>query len=214
MNKIINARVMLAAIVLVAGPAWATRYAPLAAAPEVPEAVPATPSGPSATKAERAGFLKSVDGQVEVIDAAGLARPASPGDALAATEQVVTSDGAGAGVVLRDGTVLVIGPSSRLDLKEYSYDGTTHEGGMLVQLLRGSMRMVSGLIGKSHPEAVRVETQTATIGIRGTDFIVTAGGQSGHPWSRWFADGVRRWEADRRIGLPAGSRPDRLLLAP
>ena len=25
-----------------------------------------------------------------------------------------------------------------------------------------------------HPEAVRVETQTATIGIRGTDFIVSA----------------------------------------
>lgn len=36
------------------------------------------------------------------------------------------------------------------------------------------MRMVTGLIGKKNPDAIRVDTQTATIGIRGTDFIVTA----------------------------------------
>jgi hypothetical protein len=43
---------------------------------------------------------------------------------------------------------------------------------MLVRLGRGSLRMITGLLGKAHPDAVRVETQTATIGIRGTDFIV------------------------------------------
>ena len=32
--------------------------------------------------------------------------------------------------------------------------------------------MVTGAIGKTHPEAIRVETPTAVIGIRGTDFIV------------------------------------------
>ena len=44
--------------------------------------------------------------------------------------------------------------------------------------------------------------------------IVTAGGQSGHPWSRWFADGVIRWEHDTRIELPADRLPDRLDLLP
>jgi hypothetical protein len=39
------------------------------------------------------------------------------------------------------------------------------------------MRMITGLIGKTNPDAVRVETQTATIGIRGTDFIVQTDGQ-------------------------------------
>lgn len=33
--------------------------------------------------------------------------------------------------------------------------------------------MITGLLGKK-PETVRVDTQTATIGIRGTDFIVKA----------------------------------------
>lgn len=36
------------------------------------------------------------------------------------------------------------------------------------------MRMVTGLIGKAHPETVRIETKSAYVGIRGTDFIVQA----------------------------------------
>lgn len=63
----------------------------------------------------------------------------------------------------------------------------------------------------THAASLRI---VADLADRARIDIVTAGGQSGHPWSRWFADGLRRWEADRRIGLPAGSRPDRLLLAP
>ena len=49
--------------------------------------------------------------------------------------------------------------------------------GLLVALLRGSLRMATGLIGKTHPEAVHVETPTAVIGIRGTDFIVETDSQ-------------------------------------
>jgi hypothetical protein len=89
----------------------------------------------------------------------------------------VTGPDSSAAVVLRDDTTLVVGPSSRMDLKEFHFDATTRDGGLLVSLLRGSMRMITGLIGKTNPDAVRVETQTATIGIRGTDFIVQTDGQ-------------------------------------
>ena len=43
---------------------------------------------------------------------------------------------------------------------------------MLVSLLRGSMRMATGLIAKLQPEQVKVTTPTTVIGVRGTDFIV------------------------------------------
>jgi hypothetical protein len=151
-------------------PAIANTPAPAAAA------APATPV--AAAPAElRAGFVKSVRGSVQLLGAAGTTRQASPGDALGAGDRIVTGPDSSASVVLRDDTTLVVGPSSRLDLKEFHFDGTTHEGGLLVSLLRGSMRMITGLIGKTNPDAVRVETQTATIGIRGTDFIVQADGQ-------------------------------------
>ena len=137
-------------------------------------------SAPTATKpiAEpQAGFVKSVRGNVQLLSAAGTSRTAIAGDALAAVDRIVTGPDSSASVVLRDDTTLVVGPSSRLDLKEFHFNSTTHEGGVLVSLLRGSMRMITGLIGKTNPDAIRVETQTATIGIRGTDFILQADGQ-------------------------------------
>jgi len=135
-----------------------------------------TPSRP-ATAEPQAGFVKSVRGSVQLLSSAGTARAANAGDALAAVDRIVTGPDSSASVVLRDDTTLVVGPSSRLDLKEFHFNATTHEGGVLISMLRGSMRMITGLIGKTNPDAIRVETQTATIGIRGTDFIVQADGQ-------------------------------------
>lgn len=134
-----------------------------------------TPS-PAAIEAH-AGIMKTVRGDVHLLSANGSSRTASAGDLLAPIDRVVTGVDSGASVVLRDGTKMVVGPSSRLDVKEFHFDATTQEGGMLVSLLRGSLRMITGLIGKAHPDAVRVETPTAVIGIRGTDFIVEADAQ-------------------------------------
>lgn len=141
-----------------------------------PQVVPAPSAQASATVdvAQRAGIVKAVQGSVELLGADGVIRPAQAGDALALVDRLTTGPDSGASVVLRDGTTLVVGPASQLELKEFHFDATTQQGGLLVSLLRGSLRMVTGLIGKFHPEAVRVETQTATIGIRGTDFIVQA----------------------------------------
>jgi hypothetical protein len=165
----------------VAAPAAAAAATPAAAAAATPAPAVAVPAAaPPATTAKadlQAGFVKSVRGNVQLLNGSGTTRAANPGDALGAVDRIVTGPDSSASVVLRDDTTLVVGPSSRLDLKEFHFDSTTHEGGMLVSLLRGSMRMITGLIGKTNPDAVRVETQTATIGIRGTDFIVQADGQ-------------------------------------
>ena len=153
-----------------------------AAAISQAQTAPSTPAAPgpataTAAPERQAGFVKSVRGDVKLLSAAAAARNAVPGDALASVDRIVTGPDSSAAVVLRDDTTLVVGPSSRLDLKQFHFDATTHEGGLLVSLLRGSMRMITGLIGKTNPDAVRVETQTATIGIRGTDFIVQTDGQ-------------------------------------
>jgi hypothetical protein len=145
------------------------------AAATVPPAPTATTPAPAADA--HAGFIKSVRGEVHVLSAGGDARLARPGDRVSPIDRISTGAASAASVVLRDGTALVLGPDSRLDLKQFHFDSTTQDGGLLVSLLRGSLRMVSGLIGKTNPDAVRVDTQTATIGIRGTDFIVTADAQ-------------------------------------
>jgi len=151
-----------------AGALWLSTSA-LAQTPAAPVAAP--------PKVEHAGFVKLVRGDVKLLNGSGVLRPAKPGDEVAPIERIVTGADGAASVVLRDGSTVVVGPSSRLDLKEFSFDATTQEGNILLSLLRGSLRMVTGLIGKNQPDAVRVETLTATIGIRGTDFIVQTDAQ-------------------------------------
>ncbi|HEX7868071.1 MAG TPA: FecR domain-containing protein [Variovorax sp.] len=167
----------LGGLAIAGSAALAQAQTPPAASAAAPVPTAAAAAAPAAKADLQAGFVKSVRGSVQLLNGAGTVRTASPGDALGAVDRIVTGPDSSASVVLRDDTTLVVGPSSRLDLKEFHFDGTTRDGGMLLSLLRGSMRMITGLIGKTNPDAVRVETQTATIGIRGTDFIVQADGQ-------------------------------------
>jgi hypothetical protein len=46
---------------------------------------------------------------------------------------------------------------------------------LIARLAKGTMAYMSGIIGKLAPESVRFETPVATIGIRGTCFVVNAG---------------------------------------
>lgn len=121
--------------------------------------------------APSAGTVKVVQGQARVVNAAG-ERPLNPGDHVAVADRVVTDAHSAAGLVLRDGTMLVVGPQSRMELKDFAFNSTTHEGTVRVSLLQGALRMITGLIAKLHPAQVNVETDTVTTGVRGTDFIV------------------------------------------
>jgi len=132
----------------------------------------ATGFAQAAVEAEaKAGTLKMVQGDVRVIDVRG-ERPVQPGDAVAVTDSLVTGANGSASLVLRDGTALVLGPKTRIELKNFTFDDANQQGNMLVSVLQGSLRMVTGLISKFNPGAAAITTKTATIGVRGTDFIV------------------------------------------
>ncbi len=118
--------------------------------------------------------MKVVTGDVRVVGTDYEERRVQPGDRIASTERLLTGRDSSASLVLRDGTVMALGPRTNVDLRRFAYDSTTQQGSLFVSLVRGSMRMVSGLISKSNPDAVTVATRTTTIGIRGTDFIVIA----------------------------------------
>ena len=122
---------------------------------------------------ERSGVFKNMNGDVSVLR--GTQRvPAVPGAALREGDRVVTGPNSAAAVTLRDGTVLSVGPNASLDLTHYSFDSTSQNGSLLMNLLQGTVRVVTGLLGQTNPELVKLTTPTAIIGVRGTDFIVEA----------------------------------------
>jgi hypothetical protein len=116
-------------------------------------------------------------GEVEFARGVGFAQ--SPGQTprtlgkgleLKEGDRLTTSGGGSAIIKLEDGTRMTVRPNSELVLSQYHFKENAPDNGMLMQLVRGGFRAVTGLISKSSPNAARVQTSTATIGIRGTDF--------------------------------------------
>lgn len=89
---------------------------------------------------------------------------------VSANEVVETVDGGGLHLTFLDGTDFRLGSQSRVTLDEFVYDP---DGGsaqkMTITMSKGVFRFVSGKLVKS---GVRINTPTALIGIRGTDFFV------------------------------------------
>lgn len=144
-------------------------------------AIAALAQSPSlhAADAERAqaGIIKVVNGDVQLQRRSGEPQLAAKvGDKLFAGDRVVTAANAATGITLRDDTLLSLGPKTSFVLEQYDFDATAGEGNVAVRVVKGTLRYVTGLIGKHAPERQQVMTPTATIGIRGTDFIVEVAG--------------------------------------
>lgn len=124
---------------------------------------------------EWAGVVKTVRGEV-AVERAGKTVPVAVGDKVFPRDKLVTGKDSQVGVTLRDDTLISTGANSRIAIAEFAFDPTTQSGNVLVSVLRGVTAMVSGLVAKSNPDAMRVTTPTIVAGIRGTEFIVEVEG--------------------------------------
>lgn len=125
----------------------------------------------SAAAAANSGTVKVVVGDVRV-ERDGRSVPLKVGDALREKDRVVVASGGNAGLTLRDDTLVSLGPNSTFVIDRFEFDATTHAGRVQTSILRGAMRYVSGLIARRDQKSATVAMPTATIGVRGTEFIV------------------------------------------
>jgi hypothetical protein len=90
----------------------------------------------------------------------------------------VTTGGDGSvGITLLDNSLLSAGPNSALSIDKFAFDSTTHQGGFEASLRKGTLAVVSGKIAKQSPDAMKVKTPAAVLGVRGTEFLVRTSGQ-------------------------------------
>lgn len=121
--------------------------------------------------------VTSVTGTAQVAAGPAAPRALRQGDEVNQGDTVST--GANSSMVLKfdDGQVAALTANSRMTVSSYSYNPATEGGNILLSLVTGGMRAVTGLIGRRTPSQVAYRAATATIGIRGTDTtIATAGG--------------------------------------
>ena len=128
----------------------------------------------SAVAAEsHVALVKSVSGDVQVTRAHRTFK-ASSGTTLQVSDQVVTAAGATAAIVFRDGTLLTLGSGADILVNDYVFEPKDSKFSFALYLARGSAIYESGKIGKLSPQSVKVSTPKATVGVRGTRFLIEA----------------------------------------
>jgi hypothetical protein len=121
----------------------------------------------------RSGTIKNVTGSVSLLRS-GATLVAEPGAAVVERDRISTGPNSGAAFSLRDGTTISLGPNSIVDMTSFRFESTKQEGELTLGLVTGALRFISGLLSKRSSANMHISTNTATIGIRGTDFIVEA----------------------------------------
>ena len=122
---------------------------------------------------DHVALFKNVAGHVHVLRQGG-SIDASPGMQLMVADRLVSDAGASAGIVFRDGTLLTLGATSDVQVRDYVFEPRASKYAFSVYLAKGSAIYSSGKIGKLSPESVKVDTPTSTVGVRGTHFIIEA----------------------------------------
>lgn len=133
--------------------------------------------GPAAYGQEPAGLVKTLQGTA-TAQREGKAVPLAVGDRVLAGDRISTGPSSFAGITLKDDTLISSGPNSSLVLDRFNFEPRTHSGNMLISISRGVTSFVTGLLARSNSQQVAFRTQTATIGIRGTEFIVEVEGDA------------------------------------
>ena len=118
-----------------------------------------------------AGVVKKKVGTVEIVRA-GVPVPVEIGTRLQAGDVIKTSPNSGVGLMLKDETRMSLGANSQVSLEKFSFDANTYAGSLLVNVNKGTLAMVSGLVAKNNPTAAQVKTPTATAAVRGSSFAV------------------------------------------
>jgi len=94
---------------------------------------------------------------------------AKNGMELLVGDEIITKIQSRVQVMLKDDTIITIGPKSSFGFDDFIFDGTKNSK-ISLKSNRGFFRSVTGKISKIAPERFKVKTVSATIGIRGTDF--------------------------------------------
>lgn len=124
----------------------------------------------SALAAESAGTILLAKGDAEVEGADGRVKELEKGTEVVEGDTIRTATKSFAVIRFTDGGKVTVRPKSVLVIDKYAY-GSDNDGSTL-DLIKGGLRALTGAIAKNNPDAYRVNTPVATLGVRGTEFDV------------------------------------------
>jgi hypothetical protein len=100
--------------------------------------------------------------------------PANKSSGIEKMDTVITNSQGKFGITFNDQTKVYITENSKLVIDDFVYDDNAKSKGKLgLKVALGTVRYTSGAIAHNNPNSVDIRTPTATIAVRGTDFLMS-----------------------------------------
>lgn len=88
-------------------------------------------------------------------------------------DTLMTDKAATGQIALTDSSVVSLREDSQFKIDEYSYKkGGSPKDKLVMSVIKGGLRTITGAISKENPDAYKMNTPVATIGVRGTQYSV------------------------------------------
>jgi len=121
------------------------------------------------------GYVHEVTGNVRMQNGNGAAVAAKAGDTFGQGTSFETSANGRVVIKFEDGQLAALLPNTTLRIDRYTYDPRNPRASDSgVSLERGALRFVTGLIGSTNREALRLAAGAFTVHVRGTDVTLLA----------------------------------------
>jgi len=120
------------------------------------------------------GNVNFAIGNITVTNANGNQRPLTKGTEIRSGDKVASGSDGRAQIRFSDGAFVSLQPNTEFNIREYRFNGAADGSeSALFGLLKGAMRTVTGLVGRTNRDKYQIATPTATIGIRGTGGLIS-----------------------------------------
>ncbi|HUL31148.1 MAG TPA: FecR domain-containing protein [Thermodesulfobacteriota bacterium] len=119
--------------------------------------------------------VQKVSGAASIVRQ-GQAMSATIGLEILESDTLRTGPNGSIGVKFLDDTLLSLGPESTLVIDKFLFAPREGKFSIALRMIKGTAAYLSGLISKLAPDSAHFETPTASIGIRGTKFLVRVDG--------------------------------------
>ena len=130
----------------------------------------------SADASAPVAIVKKISGSATVIRQ-GQPIPATNGLKIWENDMLRTGHNGSIGIVFNDDTLLSLGPGSILVIDEFVFAPKQGKFSIVIRMVKGTAAYLSGLISRLSPDSAHFKTPTASIGIRGTKFVVKVEGE-------------------------------------
>ncbi len=121
---------------------------------------------------EGSGFIKKLNGDATILRENNNIE-AKIGMPIFEKDTINTSSNSSLGIIFKDNTLISLGANTTYVVEEYQFNPEEKKEKFISRIKKGSMVCLTGLMPKVNKDAMKIKVKTASMGIRGTHFIVS-----------------------------------------